>query len=127
VLGAGICLSNGQIFFGGQEGFNYFDPSFLELNKNIPPVVLTRLEIDSKPVFPSSNGSITQPIITADKINLKYRQNFTISFAALNFTNSHQNQYEYKLHGFDKQWIKAGKEHSATYTNLDPGEYEFQV
>ncbi|HBW81943.1 MAG TPA: hybrid sensor histidine kinase/response regulator, partial [Sphingobacterium sp.] len=37
------------------------------------------------------------------------------------------NQYEYRLVGFDKNWIRNGKENSAYYTNLDPGDYVFEV
>ena len=37
------------------------------------------------------------------------------------------NQYAYKLEGFDKDWIAAGTRRTATYTNLDGGDYVFRV
>ncbi|RPI68946.1 MAG: hypothetical protein EHM47_13925, partial [Ignavibacteriales bacterium] len=52
---------------------------------------------------------------------------FSLEFAALDFTNSSENKYGYKLEGFDKEWIYSGKRRFASYTNLDPGEYNFRV
>lgn len=127
VLGAGVCLQDGTVFFGGQEGFNYFDPSMLRMNKNVPSVVLTNLRVNNAPVTPSEDGPIKQSILLSDRIDLKHKDNFSISFVALNYTISEQNRYEYRLNGVDKDWVQAGKEHTAYYTNLDPGDYVFQV
>ena len=38
-----------------------------------------------------------------------------------------KNQYKYRLKGADKEWIANTSSHSASYTHLPPGEYEFQV
>jgi hypothetical protein len=63
-----------------------------------------------------------------DQITLKEKHNnFGISFAALNLTRSANNQYAYKLEGFDKDWIHAGGMKSAIYSNLKPGTYIFKV
>jgi ligand-binding sensor domain-containing protein/signal transduction histidine kinase/DNA-binding response OmpR family regulator len=127
VLGAGICLSDGTLFFGGQEGFNYFDPSMLRMNKNIPSIILTNLNVNSVPVIPSEVGPLKQSLLLAKQIDLKHKDNFSISFVALNYTVSEQNRYVYRLSGVDEDWIVAGKEHTAYYTNLDPGDYTFEV
>lgn len=127
VLGAGLCLADGTLFFGGQEGFNYFDPSVLRMNRNVPSVVLTDLRVNNAAVIPSDKGPLKQSVLLAKEIDLKYKDNFSISFVALNYTISEQNQYEYRLKGIDKDWIMAGKEHTAYYTNLDPGQYIFEV
>ncbi len=127
MLGAGIKTSDGEIFFGGQNGFNHFYPKNLKINQNPANVVLTDLKIDNKIVLPSENGPIQSTLQTSEQINLKYKQNFSISFAALNLTVPEDNAYEYRLVGFDKNWIQVDKELSAYYTNLDPGEYTFEV
>ncbi|MBG6233876.1 signal transduction histidine kinase/ligand-binding sensor domain-containing protein/DNA-binding response OmpR family regulator [Pedobacter sp. CAN_A7] len=127
VLGAGICLSDGTLFFGGQEGFNYFDPSMLRMNKNVPSIVLTNLNVNSVPVIPSEEGPLKQSLLLAKQIALKHKDNFSISFVALNYTVSEQNRYVYRLSGVDEDWTVAGKEHTAYYTNLDPGDYTFEV
>jgi len=127
VLGSGIALSNGEIYFGGQNGINYFAPSDIRKNFRKPGIALIDLFIDNKKVIPEENGPITEPILYARKIEIKHKQSFAIEFVALNYTNPSQNQYEYKLEGFDKEWIRAGKNHQASYTNLSPGKYEFHV
>ncbi len=127
VLGAGVALSNGDIYFGGQNGINYFSPSDIRKNLRKPAIALINLYVDNKKAVPEEDGPITEPILSARKIELKYKQNFAIEFVALNYTNPSQNQYEYKLDGFDKEWIRAGKNHQASYTNLSPGRYEFHV
>ena len=126
-IGAGILLPDGEVYFGGQEGFNHFYPKNLKVNTNPSKPVLTELKIDNKVISPSEGGVLSESLLTAQNINLKYKQNFSIGFVALNLTVSEDNQYEYRLLGFDKNWIKAGKEHVAYYTNLDPGAYTFEV
>ncbi|HEY0899071.1 MAG TPA: two-component regulator propeller domain-containing protein, partial [Sphingobacteriaceae bacterium] len=124
---AGIRLSNGELFFGGLEGFNYFNPAYLKKNSNIPPVLITDLRISNQSVAPSEDGPIKEHISVAKEINLDFKQNFALSFVGLNFTSPGQNQYAYKLEGFDKDWNYVGNSTTASYTNLDPGKYVFRV
>ncbi|MEI2273000.1 ATP-binding protein [Sphingobacterium sp. ML3W] len=127
MLGASLKTADGEIYFGGQKGFNHFYPAHLKTNSNPAKVALTDLKIDNVSIQPADKGPIQQSLLTADRIQLKYKQNFSISFAALNLTVPEDNQYEYRLVGFDKNWIRNGKENNAYYTNLDPGDYIFQV
>ncbi|WP_207422995.1 hybrid sensor histidine kinase/response regulator transcription factor [Desertivirga brevis] len=128
VTGAGLEASNGEIFFGGQNGFNYFNPTHLKTNHNIPDVVFTDLKISNKSVGPADKGSKTNgDILLAEEANIDYKETFSVSFVALNFSIAEQNQYAYKLEGFDKDWNYSGTKNFATYTNLDPGEYVFKV
>jgi len=127
VLGAGLKLANGRLFFGGTDGFNYFDPQRLPFNKSVPRVVLTDLKISNQRVQPAKNSPIQQHISVANEIQLDYKQNFSLSFVALNFTSPQENRYFYKLENFDKDWNSVGQTTTAVYTNLDPGEYIFKV
>lgn len=124
---AGIRLSSGEIYFGGLEGFNYFNPKNLRKNNNIPSVLITDLRISNRSVAPSDNGPIQENISVAKKITLDHKQNFALSFVGLNFTAPEQNEYAYKLEGFDKDWNSVGNTRTVSYTNLDPGEYVFRV
>lgn len=127
VLGAGLKLADGTLFFGGIDGFNYVNPLNLHANKNTPRVVLTDFKISNKSVVPSEDSEIQENISIAKEIELDYKQNFTLSFAALNFTSPQENQYIYKLDKFDKDWNNVGAVNTAGYTNLDPGTYTFYV
>lgn len=127
VHNSGIRLSDGDLMFGGLEGINYFTPSDLTINKHAPVVLLTDLKVSNKSVLPDEGGPIKAHISVADNIRLAYKQNFVISFVALNYTLPTENYYAYKLDGFDKDWNYTGTANSAAYTNLDPGEYTFHV
>lgn len=126
-LGAGICMPDGELFFGGQYGFNHFVPTKLRKDVRTPEVVLTELRIDNTVVGPSDDGPIDRAILLAERIKLAYGQNFSISFKGLNYTASEKNVYEYWLEGFDQNWKQPGTEHTAHYTNLNPGNYVFNV
>ncbi len=120
---------DGGIFFGGSNGFNVFYPDSLKDNTFSPPVYFTDLQVFNKSISVSSEDSILQHHITeATEIILSHDQSvFTLEFAALNYTLPEKNMYAYKLKGFDKEWNYVGHKRTATYTNLNPGEYEFQV
>src|SRR3984885_3740156 len=45
----------------------------------------------------------------------------------MDYRRSGDIKYRYKMQGFDKDWIYATTSHEATYTNLDPGDYDFVV
>ncbi|WP_256011893.1 hybrid sensor histidine kinase/response regulator transcription factor [Desertivirga xinjiangensis] len=127
VRGAGLRLADGEIFFGGLEGFNYFKPSDLRKNKNIPPVLFTDLKVANRSITPLDSSVLESHISVASEINLDYKQNFSLSFIGLSYTAPQQNQYSYKLEGFDKDWSYPSTYRTASYTNLDPGEYVFRV
>ena len=127
--GAGFKGKNGELFFGGTNGFNEFKPEELRNNNHVPPVVLTDFQIFNKPVEINNEDSPLKKSITYTKeIELTYGQNvFSFEFAALDFTAPAKNRYAYIMEGFDHDWISAGKRRYVTYTNLDPGEYIFRV
>jgi len=127
VQGAGIRLADGSLFFGGIDGFNYFNPANLNSNKNVPKIVLTDLKIGNQSVIASDDAEIQEHISIARDIHLDYKQNFSLSFVALNYTSPQENRYLYKLENFDKDWNKVGPANTAVYTNLDPGKYTFKV
>ena len=63
-----------------------------------------------------------------EKIVLSYKQNFfSFEFAALDYAQPARIQYTYKMKGVDKNWVVSGKRRYASYTNIGPGEYVFQV
>ena len=128
-VGSCLKLRNGQMLFGGVNGFNIFYPDDVRINPYIPPVYLTGLDILNKSISVGDEGSPLQTDISVVKnINLNYDQStFSLQFSALNYVVPENNQYMYKLENFDKHWIKAGTERKASYTNIDPGTYIFKV
>ncbi len=127
--GAGFKGKNGELFFGGTNGFNVFKPEELKNNNHVPSIVITDFQIFNKPVEIDKEDSPLKESITFTKeIELTYSQNvFSLEFAALDFTISTKNRYAYMMEGFDNDWIYSSKRRYVTYTNLDPGEYIFKV
>ncbi|WP_408641400.1 two-component regulator propeller domain-containing protein [Spirosoma telluris] len=120
---------NGQLFFGGLDGLNSFYPDSLHYNSFIPPVYITDFQLFNQSVNMHDPQSVlSKPISETRDITLSYHQSvLSFAFAALNYMVSANNQYAYKLEGFDQDWIQAGTKRTATYTNLDPGDYVFRV
>jgi signal transduction histidine kinase/ligand-binding sensor domain-containing protein/CheY-like chemotaxis protein len=124
--------SNGMFYFGGNDGFNLFDPDSIESVSFDPPIVLTSFKVFNQelPISAAdkSKYQLKRHINEADKVTLSFAQTvLTIEFASLNYTTSERKQYQYMLEGFDEEWNKVGNKNSATYTNLDPGNYTFLV
>ena len=117
--------SKGEIFVGGKNGFNIFEPDSLK-NDMIPPsVVISKISLYNRPNEKLNyNGYISE----LKEIDLPYSQNnLRIDYVALHFGEPSKNQYKYVLENFDNDWINAGTQRNATYTNLNPGEYVFRV
>jgi signal transduction histidine kinase/ligand-binding sensor domain-containing protein/DNA-binding response OmpR family regulator len=126
----GALLSRtGNMYFGGVNGFNMFNPELIHDNEFIPPVVFTDFKLMNREVPIGQKGSPLEFHISETRaIVLKHEQSVvTIEFAALNYTSSDKNQYAYKLEGFDSDWNYVGHQRLATYTNLNAGDYVFRV
>ena len=120
---------DGEMFFGGSNGFNAFFPETIRDNPYVPPVVITSFKIFNKPVPIGAKSVLTKAISYVDTLTLSYRDNvFSFEFAALSYANSQKNRYRYKLEPLEPGWNEVGsKQRLATYTNLDPGKYVFRV
>jgi len=128
--GAAYKTTNGELLFGGISGFNIFNPIKIKSGDYFPQIVLTDLKIFNKSVKIGDlkKDILTKSITETEKIELKYDQNsITLDFASFDYANSLGIQYSYFLESFDKDWNEPSVNRSATYTNLDPGEYTFQV
>jgi ligand-binding sensor domain-containing protein len=89
----------GELFAGGQNGFTSFYPEQMEENPYIPPIVLTSFKIFNQEV------KLDRSLSYVDEITLSYNKNvFSFEFAALNYINPGENQYSYKMEGFDQNW-----------------------
>jgi signal transduction histidine kinase/ligand-binding sensor domain-containing protein/DNA-binding response OmpR family regulator len=121
--------ADGQMFFGGVNGFSTFYPDSLKDNTFIPPVYITGLQIFDKQIIPGDKDSLLEKDISeTSAIKLSYKHSvITFEFAALNYTATEKNQYAYKLENFDQDWNYSGTKRTATYTNLDAGTYTFRV
>ena len=127
----------GIIYLGGTKGIDYFNPSEIKDNDNIPTIVLTGFQLFNKEVLPASLlpdtlkhlSPLSKDITYTDDIILSHRQNdITLEFAALEYTSPNRNRYRYRLIGYDTAWVRVDATiRKAHFTNLSPGKYTFEV
>lgn len=127
------CL-DGNLFFGGQNGYNRIFPQKVQ-NNDVPPKVLitdmtafnNEVQIGGEPVD-EYKISIPKHISQLNEIVLPYDiRVIGFHFSALNYTLQDKNEYAYILEGFEKEWNRGLNMNSVTYTNLDPGQYTLRV
>jgi len=121
--------NNGTMYFGGPKGINIFDPKKTNGNLHQPEVVITDLRVNKKAVNNTKALIFDKHDSFTQLISLKYFENdIIIRFAGLDFIAPNKNKYRYILNGLESDWNEVGaKGREVRYTNLDPGEYVFEV
>jgi len=125
--------SSGYLYFGGPEGFNRFHPDQIVFNRAVPNVYITNIRMFHHDI--EANVSYhdkiyyQKPTHLLDTLEIEYTDHtLTLEFACNNFVNRSNNKFSYRLTGFTTQWDTVdASERFATYTNLAPGQYVFQV
>jgi signal transduction histidine kinase/ligand-binding sensor domain-containing protein len=127
-LGAVGRTRGGLLLYGGTDGLALIQPGQFQPRPNRSPGVVTALEINGKPVAPGALAAVGPPANAVGLTLNPQQRNFSIEFATLDYANPGQNRYQYRLQGYDPDWIEADAEHrSAHYGNLWPGAYQLQV
>ena len=123
-----VCLlSDGTLIFGGTHGLTVFNPIDVSQRRTVP-LVFEDLKIHNQVVQPGPDAPIDRELNLRPDITIKPDQNgFSISFAALDYSEHERSHYYYKMEGFDRYWIDAGNNHEAYYANLPAGRYKFKV
>jgi signal transduction histidine kinase/ligand-binding sensor domain-containing protein/DNA-binding response OmpR family regulator len=125
--------SENMLLFGTLDGFIIFDPQHISTNISPPNVIISDLKLFNKEVHIKDQFNaqtiLSEAISETKEITFNYKNNvFTLGFTGLHYSDPEDNSYAYKMEGFDKDWITTkASNRSATYTNLDPGTYFFQV
>ncbi|MEA2041275.1 MAG: two-component regulator propeller domain-containing protein [Bacteroidota bacterium] len=122
-LAGSYCKADdGEMFFGGIDGFNAFYPKKVKDNPYKPPVVITEFKISNKSL--KTDSAISEKKI----IRLEHFENdISFTFVALDFIFPTENRYAFKLEPYDQEWNYVGVRRFASYTNLEPGNYTFKV
>lgn len=126
---AGCRSADGRLFFAGNHGLTFFNPSTIVPNDHSPIINIEDLKIFHQSVRPAPRGSVLKENVAYTKeIVLNHTQTtISLDYAGIDFSAPHKLTYKYKLEGFDKQWNYVGDFRRATYSNLPPGKYIFYV
>ncbi|MDH5367059.1 MAG: ATP-binding protein [Cyclobacteriaceae bacterium] len=127
--GSAFYQSNiGEIFIASFDVVSFFPKNIIN-NNSIPIVHINEFRLFNEVITPLNNKNILDKVVEeTDTITLKYNENFfSFGFVSLNFSNSENSQFKYKLENFDDEWNKALGFNHANYTNVPPGNYTFRV
>ena len=112
---------DGEIFFGGFKGLNYFFPDSIKDNSNPPVVIIQKFTKKDTTIFIESANP------TGEFVVKNFENSLSFDFLAFNYRDAEHNQYAYKMEGYDEDWIYSGSRRFASYTNLREGTYTFRV
>lgn len=124
---------DGRILVGGINGFNIFHPDDITFPSSVvlkPQITDFKLNNIKVVQGDTVNGRvlIDGALDSGEKIKLKYDENYiSFEFVALYFENPEQVQYAYKMHGLDVGFIDIGSNRVVNHSNLQPGNYVFEV
>lgn len=114
--------SDGSIYISSIDGIFFFNPDAVSIPSADKTIHLTNFEVLGLAKKFNVNA------LMAEEVTLPYDQtNIKFEFATLDLLNARQINYQYKLEGFDTNWIENGTANTATYTNLSGGDYVFRV
>jgi signal transduction histidine kinase/ligand-binding sensor domain-containing protein len=119
--GSLIFTFDGKCIAGTANGLLSFYPKSLQNSIHSPSVQLTAIYVND--VLLSSAPGVNE----IKKINLSYKQNtFSFDFSTIAFQHISDCSFEYKLEGYDEEWIKANAQYTR-YSKIPPGNYAFNL
>lgn len=120
--------SSNLLYFGGVKGLNYFSPTKIDKIESTAELQIQHIEILNRPIDSFPEFKKNSALTNLNTINLKNKQSsFSFKFSAIGNIINPNYFYAYRLIGFDDDWITNHSERVATYTNIPPGTYTFEV
>lgn len=122
-------ISDSLFAIGGTNGLNFIRPDKSSPNDAMPPLVITDILIGYNSIYKSPGDHGRYYDYEDGRLTLDSRhKDFSIEFASLSYQSRHNDQYAYRLLGYEKEWKYVGTDQRiASYTNLRKGRYVFQV
>lgn len=114
--GAYYKTSDGTLYFGGLEGFYWFNPNDILENTTLTKTTITDFSV------------LDESMVIAEDITLNHHENtVSFEFSGMQFSLPEKNNYRYKLAGHETDWVHAGNKNYVRYAQLPPGDYTFEV
>lgn len=109
------------LYFGGVNGFSYFDPGQIKHRSYIPILSLSNFKIYN------TNYNV-KDYLSDGILNLTYDERFvTFDFIAKDYIKNSNCEYAYRLKGEGDEWIDMGNNGHLVFTRLSPGKHVLQV
>lgn len=114
--GAFVKSTDGTLFFGGIDGFNFFNPDAMVKSYSKPKLVISSILSEKKALDKDS-----------ESIRLPYTNSFlSFSLSVLDFHAPQNVEYYYKLNSYNSEF-RLAKANKFSYQKLDPGNYKLEV
>jgi len=120
---------DGTMYFGALNGINYFKPNEVKRTSTFTKPQFVNFKLFNTIVTPKKGSFLSKSINTTEEIILNHKQNvIAFDFIAPNYNRIVTASYYYYMEGFEKNWnLTTSKFNSKTYTNLNPGLYNFKI
>jgi len=123
---------DGTLYFGGENGLNFFHPEHITFEKEAYNIHINRLDILKERISVGSEFRdkliLNMDLEKTTQIELSYKAKLIqLGFVAVDFEHPGEVEYYHMLDGFDMDWNKSLEGNSASYTKLRPGSYTFKV
>ncbi|BDQ02639.1 MAG: hybrid sensor histidine kinase/response regulator [Ignavibacterium sp.] len=126
--GASLNFNDEYFLFGASDGLKIFPAKNISESDFKPNVIISDFQLFNKSFISDENSPVKNSLNNNGIIELSHSQNvFSFVFSSTDYNNPASIKYAYMMKGFDKDWIYADNRRFVTYTNLNPGQYEFLV
>ncbi len=105
---------DGRVWLLSRYGPSYVDSA--QLARSSPPVVIRSLQAGGQS-FRDPAALVLPPGTRA----------LDIAYTALGYAYPERARFRYRLTGVDEAWVQAGDRRQASYSNLGPGRYRFEL
>jgi ligand-binding sensor domain-containing protein/class 3 adenylate cyclase/predicted metal-dependent HD superfamily phosphohydrolase len=119
----------GELYFGGINGYNFFDPKYLVQKKKDISVTITKLKLDKKWLKPGQkNSPLTRSISQTSLLELSYlKRNIVLQVNSSDLSNPELVNYKYKLVGAEEGETFLGNNNEIRLSSISPGDYQLLV
>lgn len=128
------CDDSGNIYFGGTDGINRFQPEELLPKDSLDRIIFTNLTIANESVLVNQRDEyLGAPILTSnieqtEKLTLtQNHKNIRIDFAIPDYLNPYRYNFQYKITNLIDEWVELNNENAIAITSLKPGNYELSI
>ncbi|QKJ30768.1 response regulator [Mucilaginibacter mali] len=124
-----VRLPDNRLVFGTIKGYLSFDPDKISIHRTAANMVLTNLQVNSRDITTGTDTAILNRNFNyTGSLTLNHNQNnFSIDYTVLDQRSGLKQAYAYRLQNFDQAWRNNQTQRRATYTNLSPGKYLFEI
>ena len=109
---------DGCLWFPDMEQMAVFDPAKINLKESVQNVPIESVLADGQDIPIGPEGSISCASGT---------RRFEFHYTAVDLREPHSLRFQYRLEGMDRDWVNAGSERTAYYSQLPPGNYKFRI